>query len=81
MNMCVSYNATLRIMDDVSKLHTVPIQQWSCVQVLGDNLDKQQHVRDPRSDHQNEMIHMFSLVVGKAVLLLQSSLSQGNSPS
>ena len=31
----------------------------------GDNLDKEQHVRDLRSDHQNEMLHMFSLVVGK----------------
>ena len=66
MNICVSYRATLRIMDDVSKLHTVPIQRWISNGVVfkfwGDNLDKQQHVRDPRSDHQNEMLHMFSLV-------------------
>ena len=70
MNMCVSYRATLRIMDDVSKLHTVPLKQWISDGVVfkfwGDNLDKQQHVRDPRSDHQNEMLHMFSLVVGKS---------------
>ena len=70
MNMCVSYHATLWIMDDVSKLHTVPIQRWISDGVVfkfwGDNLDKQQHVRDPRSDHQNEMLHMFSLVVGKS---------------
>ena len=70
MNMCVSYRATLRLMDDVSKLHTVPIQQWISDGVVfkfwGDNLDKQQHVRDPRSDHQNKMLHMFSLVVGKS---------------
>ena len=57
-------------MDAISKLHTVPIQQWISNGVVfklwGDNLDKPQHVRDPRSDHQNEMLHMFSLVVGKS---------------
>ena len=70
MNMCVSYCATLRIMDDVSKLHTVPIQQWISNGVVfkfwGDNLDQQQHIRDPRSNHQNEMLHIFGLVVGKS---------------
>ena len=70
MNVCVSYRATLRIMDDVSKLHTIPIQQWISDGVVfkfwGDNLDKQQYVRDLRLDHQNEMLHMFSVVVGKS---------------
>ena len=57
-------------MEDVSKLHTVPIQQWIKEGVVfkfwGDNLDKQQHVRDLRSEHQGEMLHMFSLIVGKS---------------
>lgn len=70
MNMCVSYSATLRLMEDVSKLHTVPIQQWINDGVVfkfwGDNIDKQQHVRDLRSDNQGEMLHMFSLLVGRS---------------
>ena len=32
----------------------------------GDNIDKQQRVRDLRSDHQGDMLHMFSLIVGKS---------------
>ena len=66
--MCISYNATLRLMEDVSKLHTVPIKQWIKDGVVfkfwGDNLDKQQRVRDLRSDHQGDMLHIFSILVG-----------------
>ena len=32
----------------------------------GDNVDKQRHVRNLRSDHQGEMLHMFSLLVGRS---------------
>ena len=70
MNMCVSYNATLRLTEEISKLHTVPIHQWikdgAVFKFWGDNVDKQQRVRDLRSDHQGEMLHMFSLIVGKS---------------
>ena len=70
LNRCVSYSATLQLMEDVSKLHTVPIQQWIRDGVLfkfwGDNLEKQQHVCDLQSDHQVEMLHMFSLIAGKS---------------
>ena len=62
--------ATLRLMDEVSKLHTVPIQQWIKDGVVfkfwGDNVDKQMHVRDLRSDHQGRMLHMFSVLVGRS---------------
>ena len=68
--MCVSYCATLRLTEDISKLHTVPIKQWikdgAVFKFLGDNLDLLQYVRDLRSDHQDEMLHMFSLIVGKS---------------
>ena len=68
MNMCVSYTATLKLMDEVSMLHTVPIKQWIQDGVVfkfwGDNVDKQRRVRDLRSDHMGEMLHMFSLIVG-----------------
>ena len=67
--MCMSYNTTLRLTEDVSKLHTVPVEQW--IKFWGDNLDKQRHVRDLRSNNQGEMLHMFSVIVG-AVLQHQS---------
>lgn len=70
MNLCVSYPATLRLMEDVSKLHTIPLREWIqdgvVFKVWGDNVDKKQHVRDLRSDHQGEMLHMFSLIVGQS---------------
>ena len=68
LNMCMSYNATLRLMHDLSKLHDVPIQKWikdgRVIKFWGDNVDKQMKVRDPRSDHQGDMLHMFSVVAG-----------------
>ena len=70
MNMCMSYNATLRLTDDLSKLHKVPIEQWIEDGVVfkfwGDNLDKLQRVRHLRSDHVGEMLHMFSMIVGRS---------------
>ena len=57
-------------MDDISQLHKVPIQQWieegAVFKFWGDNIDKKQYVRDLRSDHQGEMPHMFSVIVGKS---------------
>ena len=68
--MCMSYPATLRLIDGVSKLHTIPIKKWikegTVFKFWGDNVDKQRHVRDLRSDHQGEMLHMFSLLVGRS---------------
>ena len=64
--MCMSYPATLRLMDEVSKLHTVPIQDWitakSVVKFLGDNVDLQRYVRDYRSDNQGQLLHMYSIL-------------------
>lgn len=49
-------------------MHTIPLQEWiedgEVFKFWGDNVDKKQNVRDLRSDHQGEMIHMFSLLVG-----------------
>ena len=57
-------------MDDISQLHKVPIQQWieegAVFKFWGDNIDKKQYVRDLRSDHQGDMLHMFSVIVGKS---------------
>ena len=68
--MCVSYPATLRLMDEVGKLHIVPIQDWikadAVVKFIGDNVDKQRYVRDYRSDNQGQMLHMYSILVGRS---------------
>lgn len=68
MNMCMSYNATLRLTDDLSKLHNVPVKQWikdrEVFKFWGGNLDKLQRVYDLWSDYQGEMLHMFSVIVG-----------------
>ena len=66
--MCVSYQSTLRLMDELGKLHTVPIQKWIkdglVIKYWGDNIEKQVNVRDSRSDNVSHLLHMYSLVVG-----------------
>ena len=69
MNVCVSYTATIKLVETLSKLHTVPLHQWIeegvTFKFWGDNIDKQQHVRDLRSEHRGKMLHMFSVLVGR----------------
>lgn len=69
LNVCVSYQATLNLMEGLSKLHTVPLQRWIqdgiVFKFIGDNIDKQRHVRDYRSDHQGGLLHMYSLLVSR----------------
>ena len=68
--MCISYSATLGLMDDISEQHKVPIEHWIKDGVVfkfwGDNIDKQQSVRDFRSDHKGGMVHMFSMLAGRS---------------
>ena len=70
VNMCISYPATLRLMDVVSDMHTIPLQKWiddgEIFKFWGDNVDKMQKVRDLRSDNQGKMLHMFSMLVGRS---------------
>ena len=70
VNVCMSYPATLSLMDEVSNMHTVPLRQWitdgEVFKFWGDNVDKKQKVRDVQSDHQSQMVHMFSILVGKS---------------
>lgn len=70
MNMCVSYTRTLSLVEEVSKNHTVPLQEWitkgHVVKFWGDNVDKMQKVRDLRSDNQGEMVNMYSIIVGQS---------------
>ncbi len=50
VGVCMSYTATLSLLDEVSKLHTTPLQQWIADDVLvkfwGDIVDKKRGVRD-----------------------------------
>lgn len=69
--MCVSYPATLRLMDKVSTMHSAPLKQWIgdkevVFKFWGDNVDKKRKVRDFRIDNQGEMLHMFSILVGRS---------------
>ena len=70
MNVCLSYNTTLTLIQDISKDHTPPLQQWIADDIIfkfwGDNVDKKKKVRDVRSNHQGDMLHMYSILAGKS---------------
>ena len=58
------------LMEQVSSMHTLPLGKWTedgaVIKFGGDNVDKQCKVRDVRSDNQGEMLHMYSVLVGKS---------------
>ena len=66
----MSYTGTLNLLDDVSKLHTVPLAQWiannNVIKFWGDNVDVNRGVRDVRSDHHGSLIHMYSVLAGRS---------------
>ena len=68
--MCISYTATLSLMDKISSMHTIPLAKWiadgEVVKFWGDNVDKKQKAHDVRSDHHGEMVHMYSVLAGKS---------------
>ena len=70
VNVCISYTATLSLMDEVSSMHTIPLAKWiadgEVVKFWGDNVDKKKKARDVRSDHHGEMVHMYSVLAGKS---------------
>lgn len=82
LNMCVSYRETLDLMDEVGKLHTVPIQKWiregTIFKFWGDNVNKQCRVRDYRSDHHGEMVNMYSILAGRSRTSAQDLLHTGS---
>lgn len=70
VGVCTSYTTTLSLLDDISKLHTTPLQQWILDGVLvkfwGDNVDTKKGVRDPRCDHHGSLVHMYSILAGRS---------------
>ena len=64
----MSYSATLKLTGEVNQMHHIPIQEWIKDGIIfkfwGDNVDKKQRVRDVRSDHQGEMLHIYSILTG-----------------
>ena len=70
LNVCLSYNATLTLIQDISKDHTLPLQQWIAEDIAfkfwGDNVDKKRRVHDVCSNHQGDMLHMYSILAGKS---------------
>ena len=63
-------SVTLQLVEAVSKLHDVPLQKWiaegATFKFIGDNLDKT-GVRDVRSDHSGQMMHMYSVLLAKPI--------------
>ena len=82
VGICLSYNGTLKLIDEVSKLHSVPLTQWIADGVVfkfwGDNVDKKRGVRDVRSDHQKSMVHMYSILAGRSRTPAPHLSDQGN---
>lgn len=67
LNVCLSYNATLTLIQDISKDHTLPLQQWIAEDIVFKFWgDKKRRVRDVRSNHQGDMLHMYSILAGKS---------------
>ncbi len=67
LSVSFSYTGTLKVVTDVSTLHKIPVEEWlssgDVVKFVGDNVDKKPAVRDIRSDHRSEMLHMFSMLI------------------
>ena len=70
LNVALSYNAVLKLVNDISERHRAPIEKWiregASLKFVGDNVDKKRGVRDIRSDHHGELKHMYSLLAVKA---------------
>ena len=68
VNVCMSYSATLSLLDKISELHTAPLSMWTSSNTpfmfWGDNLDKQRRVRDVRSTRHGALLHMYSILAG-----------------
>ena len=66
----MSYTSTLKLIDDISRLHTIPLVQWITTNTpfkfWGDNVDKKKGVRDVRSDHHGSLLHMYSILAGRS---------------
>ena len=60
----------LKLVQAISKLNEVHIKKWidanQHFKFVGDNVDVSVGVRDIRSDHQNHLVHMISLLVMKS---------------
>lgn len=71
LNICLSYTATLQLMEELSHTHRVPLNKWLeddiVLKFWGDNMDKKKRVRDQRSDKKgSSMLNMFSMIVGSS---------------
>ena len=73
VNIALSCKATLAVMTKVSEHHKVPLSCWIAkglpFKFVGDNVDKKKGVRDIRTDHRAEMIHMYSLLAVQSRVL------------
>ena len=73
LNITVSYNFILRVVEEISKHHLLPLSKWisegAYVKFVSDNVDTRKRVREIRSDHHDINYHMYSMLVVKARVL------------
>ena len=66
MNTCVSYSSTFRLVEDVSHIHIVPLEQCMAddktFKFIRDNVDKKAGVRNKWLGYHGKMEHMFSIL-------------------
>lgn len=69
------------MMDDLSEIHAAPLNKWieegAIFKFWGDNLDMKKNVRDLRANNQGDMVHMFSMVVGRSRITAPELSHQG----
>ena len=67
VSVALSYTGTLKVIDEVSALHTVPLKQWIAsnvpIKFVSDNFNRKRDVCDIRSDHNSTMLNMYSMLV------------------
>ena len=67
--VCLSYSAILKLLSEISKRNTAPIQKWiqegATFKFVGDNVAKLKGVRNITSQNQGHLCHMYSLLVVK----------------
>ena len=70
LSITISYNAVLKLAQEIGKLNEVPIKQWilanQSFKFVGDNVDVSMGVRDLRSDHVKHLRHMYSILAVKS---------------
>ena len=65
LNITISYNVLLRVIEEISKRHLLPLSKWlaegAFVKFVSDNVGTRSKVRDVRYDHHDVLHQMYSI--------------------